>query len=220
MKLKKIFKGLCPPYLLEVIKRIYYLIKKSKEEPLFGGDEYLFKRLSKEAKIYGEYGCGQSTIWMAQNTDATIISADTSIDWCKKIETLTMNHGFKVIYDVADCGEIIGWGFPRDYSKRDNFKNYFESIWNKKDLRPDTVLIDGRFRLACFFTCLLKADVGTKIIFDDYVNRPYYHIIENYIKPVEYCGRQALFIIPNKENKKYQDKDIINEITNFKHVFN
>jgi len=37
---------------------------------------------------------------------------------------------------------------------------------------------------------------GTKIIFDDYSNRPHYHVVEEIIKPIEACGRQVLFVVP------------------------
>ena len=220
MKINKIIEGFCPPFFLKILQKLIHYFKNDKEMALFGGDEDLFKKLSQETKIYGEYGSGQSTIWMAKNTDALIISADTSPRWSKKIKALNSKHNMKVIYCVADCGEIIGWGYPLDYSKRDNFQDYFNSIWNKKNLKPDTILIDGRFRLACFFTCLLNSEPGTKIIFDDYVNRPHYHIVEEYLTPIDYCGRQALFVTPQKENKRYTLEQIKREVSNFKYVFN
>jgi hypothetical protein len=43
------------------------------------------------------------------------------------------------------------------------------------------------------------AQEGTNIIFDDYVNRSHYHIIEEFIPCAEVCGRQALFIVPSKK---------------------
>jgi len=38
------------------------------------------------------------------------------------------------------------------------------------------------------------ADAGTRILFDDYTNRPQYHIAENYVPRVRVCGRQCLFV--------------------------
>ena len=83
---------------------------------------------------------------------------------------------------------------------------------------PDTVLIDGRFRVCCFFTCLKFAKEGTIIIFDDYFDRPYYHIVEKYLDIHQKCGRQAIFKIFNKE--KFDSKTIDTEIKNFRHVLN
>jgi hypothetical protein len=58
-------------------------------------------------------------------------------------------------------------------------------------------LVDGRFRVCCFLTSLKYAEPGTKIIFDDYFNRPQYYLVEEYLKPVEKCNRQALFVKPS-----------------------
>ena len=57
---------------------------------------------------------------------------------------------------------------------------------------------------------------NTKIIFDDYNNRPYYHVIEKFIKKEQICGRQALFIVKNKNDINI---DLLNvEINNFHYV--
>ena len=81
---------------------------------------------------------------------------------------------------------------------------------------PDTVLIDGRFRVCCFLTAIKYANENTKIIFDDYNNRPYYHVIEKFIKKEQTCGRQALFIVKNKNDINI---DLLNiEINNFHYV--
>ena len=78
-----------------------------------------------------------------------------------------------------------------------NFPDYTDYIWKQSE-KPTLVLIDGRFRVCCFLTSLKFAEAGTKIIFDDYVNRPYYHFIEKYVSRINECGRQCLFIVPSK----------------------
>ena len=62
------------------------------------------------------------------------------------------------------------------------------------------------------------AKEGTIIIFDDYFDRPNYHIVEKYLKVHQKCGRQAIFKIFNK--KKFNLKIIDTEIKNFRHVLN
>ena len=100
------------------------------------------------------------------------------------------------------------------YEKSYNFINYFNWIWTQ-DILPDTVLIDGRFRVCCFLTSIKYANENTKIIFDDYNNRPYYHVVEKFIKKEQTCGRQALFIVENKNI----NIDLLNiEINNFRYV--
>ena len=45
--------------------------KKSQDKKtLFDGDDYLFKKYLKNCKIYFEYGVGDSTIWVLENTSS------------------------------------------------------------------------------------------------------------------------------------------------------
>ena len=182
---------------------------------LFDGDDSLFKDVLKTSKIFGEYGCGSSTEWVLKNTNANILSVDSSRDWVDKISSGNAAYNKRIKLKHIDLGEVENWGRPISYEKSCNFINYFNWIWNQ-DILPDTVLIDGRFRVCCFLTSLKYANENTKIIFDDYNNRPYYHVIEKFIKKEQTCGRQALFIV---ENKKNINIDLLNiEINNFRYV--
>ncbi len=182
---------------------------------LFDNNDTLFKKYLIKSDVFAEYGCGQSTCWVLKNTTAQILSVDTSIEWIKKIKKLKVYDEKKIKLKHIDVGKVKNWGFPTNYSKRDSFIDYTNWVW-KQSLIPDTVLIDGRFRVCCFFTCLKFANEGTIIIFDDYFDRPYYHIVEKYLTVHKKCGRQAIFIILNKD--KLDLKIIDEEIKNFRHV--
>ena len=182
---------------------------------LFDGDDSLFKDVLKTSKIFGEYGCGSSTEWVLKNTNANILSVDSSRNWVDKISSGNAAYNKRIKLKHIDLGEVENWGRPISYEKSYNFINYFNWIWNQ-DILPDTVLIDGRFRVCCFLTSIKYGKENTKIIFDDYNNRPYYHVIEKFIKKEQTCGRQALFIV---ENKKNINIDLLNiEINNFRYV--
>jgi hypothetical protein len=47
-------------------------------------------------------------------------------------------------------------------------------------------------------TALLHAKPGAVIIFDDYTRRPFYHVVEEVLRPVKIDERQARFIRPNR----------------------
>ena len=182
---------------------------------LFDGDDGLFKDMLKTSKIFGEYGCGSSTEWVLKNTNANILSVDSSRDWVDKIISGNAEYNKRIKLKHIDLGEVENWGRPIGYEKSYNFINYFNWIWTQ-DIIPDTVLIDGRFRVCCFLTSIKYGKEDTKIIFDDYNNRPYYHVIEKFIKKEQTCGRQALFIV---ENKNKINIDLLNiEINNFRYV--
>ena len=182
---------------------------------LFDGDDSLFKDVLKTSKNFGEYGCGSSTEWVLNNTNANILSVDSSKEWIDKISSKNAVYKKRLKLQHIDLGEVENWGRPVGYEKSYNFINYFNWIW-KQNILPDTVLIDGRFRVSCFLTSIKYANENTKIIFDDYNDRPYYHIVEKFIKKEQTCGRQALFIIKNKNEINFDLLDI--EINNFRYV--
>ena len=72
--------------------------------------------------------------------------------------------------------------------------------------------------MTCFLASLLNSNPGTKIIFDDYFDRPYYHVVEEFIQPIDKCGRQALFIVPTEEFDSLLIEKIRQEIFNFRYV--
>ena len=82
------------------------------------------------------------------------------------------------------------------YHYLNRFRDYVHSPWRHGSLKPDLVLIDGRFRVACFLHSLLAAAPATPILFDDYTNRPHYHLVEEFCPIAETEGRQALFRVP------------------------
>ena len=219
--LKKTLKAIAPPILISGAKALKRNMShgpapKAPSDALFEGDDALFKSVLADTKIYGEYGCGASTKWVLANTDARVLAVDTSRDWVNEVkasfdaETLARAQ----IHHV-DLGPLGTWGRPVNFEKRKDFSRYTDAIWQAGDL-PDTVLVDGRFRVCCFLTCLKPAAEGTRIIFDDYTNRPLYHVIEDYADRVEVCGRQSMFIVPPRDQLDIEAIDA--DIVHFRHV--
>jgi len=185
------------------------------EIKLFDGDDSLFKNIVREAKVYGEYGCGNSTIWTLENTSAKIISVDTSLKWINKVRDMINNNSFRMNIHHSNLGEVGDWGRPISYIKHNYFIDYTNYIWEQSE-KPSVILIDGRFRVCCFLTTLKLAAEGTKIIFDDYTNRPHYHYVEKYVSRIKECGRQCLFIVPSKRDMDINELN--NDIDAFRYV--
>lgn len=196
--MKELIKAITPPVFLPPLKRTYSLLKGSAKEDapdvLFDGDDALFKRTVGTDAIYAEYGCGASTMWVAKYRGCRIYSVDSSAEWIGKVGQACAASGGLTLH-LADLGPVGEWGRPVSYDRSDNFADYTDWIWTR-DEKPTVVLVDGRFRVCCFLTSLLKGAPGTRILFDDYMDRPPFHYVERYLKPVETCGRQALFVIP------------------------
>ncbi len=210
--LYRLFRAILPPIIFQPIV-IFFNKNKAK---LFDGDDnaVLFQKLLATCDIYAEYGCGLSTQYVLDNTTISVISIDSSNEWVEIVKARSMNSE-RLFIHCANVGAVGDWGRPISYQKRSNFQEYTNWIWEQK-ITPDTVLIDGRFRVACFLTCLLKAPKGTRIIFDDYTNRPEYHLIEEFLPVRETCGRQALFIIDT--HIEDQAVEISNLLEKFRYV--
>jgi hypothetical protein len=93
--------------------------------------------------------------------------------------------------DIGPTGE---WGRPVDERQWRKFCGYPTHVWAQNFFRqPDVVLIDGRFRAACFLATCLRINKKTTILFDDYLERHSYHVIEQLALPVALHGRMAEF---------------------------
>ena len=176
---------------------------------------FSFKKEVRKVDVYGEYGCGDSTKWVLNNTSARVIAVDTSSDYVNAVKMDNKKNNSRLQIHHSDLGLVSHWGRPLSYEKKDNFSEYTNFIWNQIE-KPDFVLIDGRFRVCCFLTSLKFGKEGTKILFDDYIDRPYYHIVEKYIPRFEEYGRQCMFIIPSRS--KIDMNELDRDILSFRNV--
>lgn len=183
-----------PPIVTRGIRYLRY--QNYKDTTLFDGNDSLFKSLLKETEIYGEYGCGKSTIWVLKYTRAKIYSVDSDQKWVQAVMSEAKEPD-RFIGKWVNLGKVKDSGRPASYSRSQHFKTYANWLWIHNE-KPSVVLVDGRFRVLCFLTSLIYANEGTKILFDDYKNREHYHIVEEFVKPTATCGRQALFEVPPK----------------------
>jgi hypothetical protein len=160
----------------------------------FGGENGLFTKLVSEARVYGEYGVGKSTVYAIRQTRCRVLAVDTSSEWIASVRD-RVEQDPRLEVEHVDVGPIGDWGRPLTYDKRDSFVTYALSLWRRPE-QPDLVMVDGRFRVLCFLHSLLHARPGTHILFDDYVDRPHYHVVEEVLPPMETDGRQAHFVVP------------------------
>ena len=199
---KRIIKGIFPPFLSIFLSSL--ASNKNKGEMLFRGDEDYFKDGIKKASVYGEYGMGASTILAMQEKSLTVYAVDSDLNWVKKVSNNFDEKKHNLQY--INLGKVLAWGRPQDYSQRKNIKHYLNYIW-ERDFSPDLVLIDGRYRVACFLTSIKNCKIGTRIIFDDYRSRPHFHIVEEFIEPIRFYGDQAIFEVNTKENFNLPELD-------------
>lgn len=193
--MNKLIEQIAPPFAMSLARKLKVAASPVKKG-LFDGDDQAFIALARQAKVYGEYGCGASTRWVATQTRSQIYAVDTAEMW---VQSVLENVGSRDSLSLhwVNLGPLADWGRPIGFTKSANFKEYTDWMWPQTQ-KPDLVLVDGRFRVCCFATSLKQAAEGTTIVFDDYTNRPHYHIVESLLTPSSTCGRQAIFRVPSR----------------------
>lgn len=155
-----------------------------------------------DATVILEYGSGASTELGARMPGKYIMSVESDRQWARDLrEKLSVPEVVSpVVVHHADVGKTGPWGKPVDTKAWRRFPFYPNEVWDQSWFRhPDLVLIDGRFRTACFVTVLMRAEKPVRVLFDDYGVRPLYHQVEALLKPRAMIGRMAEFWVePNQ----------------------
>ncbi len=148
------------------------------------------------ADVILEYGSGGSTVIAAELEGKTVFSVESDAKWLKGMQAyftafpplarLTLHHG--------KIGPTKEWGHPKSDDEFRKWSGYPLSVWDLEQfVHPDVVLIDGRFRAACFLTTLFRITKPTTVLWDDYSDRKSYHEVETLVKPIKMFGRMACF---------------------------
>ena len=157
-----------------------------------------FRSIIAYSKCYLEYGSGGSTIYAcAQANVPVVLSVDTDKNWIEKVRHSVAGTRSNLLIDHCDIGEVGAWGKPVSNERIADYWTYMGTPWRRASQHgcvPDLVLIDGRFRVASFLFSLLSAREGTAILFDDYMCRPYYSLVERFCPLKESHGRMGVFI--------------------------
>jgi len=143
-----------------------------------------------------EFGSGGSTV-VAAEAGKRVTSVESDKDWAQMMRDWFAAHPplgqVEIIW--SDIGPTKEWGHPVDDSGWKGFARYPLAVWDMPGFtHPDVVLVDGRFRLGCALGAAFRITRPVTLFFDDYANRPRYHLIEEYLgAPVAIMGRMARF---------------------------
>lgn len=148
------------------------------------------------AQVILEYGSGGSTERAARMRGKLIISVESDRDWARDLrqKIAEAQPVSQVIIQHVDIGVTGAWGRPIQDDNWQSFHRYPNAIWEAPFFRhPDVILIDGRFRPACLMTAMLRITRPVTVLFDDYTDRPRYHLVEKLVRPSRLIGRMAEF---------------------------
>ena len=175
--------------------------------------DYILSR----SKVYLEFGAGNTTkrAVLFENIKR-IDSVECNLDFINKLvlseERMREQVEKKRLFiHRIDIGELKGWGYPEDESCKNAWVNYSEIV-HKLGQKWDTVLVDGRFRVACVLNVLLLGNENCKILIHDFWNRNHYHVVLNYLDVIGSVDSLGIF----KKRRYCSDVEIKNLINEYK----
>jgi len=126
----------------------------------------------------------------------TVISVDSDIAWLRRVKESVPPTSANIYLCHARIGEVGDWGVPQNSDCYRSFWKYTVLPWDivrQNSFKPDTILIDGRFRVSCFLYSLLHAPFGAQLYFDDFFDRPEYQAVLQFARVARAAGRMAVF---------------------------
>jgi hypothetical protein len=172
-------------------------------------EKELLLKLLKDSKHYLEFGSGGSTIFALCHSSAHVISVESSPQWIKKMKEyriIRKNENERLQWYFANIGETTDMGYPKDELRYDLFPTYSKGVFTKfQGLQFDLILVDGRFRVACIYACLLnqKDNIELKILVHDFWEREPYHEVLKYLDPV--TSTDSMVLLMPKRNIHYDE---------------
>lgn len=156
-----------------------------------------------EACSYLEFGSGSSTLHVA-GTGKPLVSIESDRLFLDAVRERIANLEAEespcsdAILLHADIGPTGPWGKPvlPSFARPRKWSTYPHHPWRVlgEEYFADTILVDGRFRVACALAVIIyQGDKPWTILVDDYDERPHYREIERYAQLVNMHGRMAEF---------------------------
>ena len=187
-------------------------------------DLQIFENIVSGRQYVIEYGSGSNTFNLLRRNDISIVfSVESDRAWFDQMtEALKQNVPDalnKLAMMYVDVGPTAKWGTPKDNRLCKYWHRYPLMPWinaRKQNLHIDLVIIDGRFRVACFMAALCYAEPGTLIYVDDYLSRPYYHVMAEVLSPVQ-CGFSgAVFQVNNHYSQSRAIYELSAHVTDYR----
>jgi hypothetical protein len=155
--------------------------------------EFLRRQL-RRARNYLEFGAGGSTLLAFAQGVPRVVSVESDARLAGYLEALAATSASSYTCTVPPMKEISAWGYPiHDGELTELGRTYAHAAIGLSDF--DTVLIDGRFRVACALSVAVSVTAKTTLMIDDYGDRDHYQVVERYLGRPRMKGRLAVFTI-------------------------
>ena len=171
-------------------------------------DLQMFYKYLNAAQHYFEYGAGGSTFQASiRPSIQTIYSVESDLNWHNRIKTLIGDkpHIRHIYCEMKATGS--NWGNPGNGSTLEDWNKYSGAIIGNTIF--DFILIDGRFRVACCLKCFETIGTDTLIAFDDFLDRPQYHVVLLFYEIVEQTSDKRMVILKKRVGVLAPSKELI-----------
>lgn len=171
------------------------------------------------SKVYLEFGAGHSTKRASlfpniERIDCVESDQDLIDQYILSEEYMRLQVEKKRLFiHRVDIGETKAWGYPKNGSSRIKWTNYSEIV-HVIGQKWDTILVDGRFRVACVLNLLLIGNEDCRILIHDFWNRNHYHVVLNYLDVINSVGSLGVF----RKRKNYSDTELKDLIDQYKFI--
>lgn len=167
-----------------------------------------FKNVINSCNNYMEFGSGGSTIYASENIGDVGMSFESDYGWYNNVKNKINNDKYQIKYiDIESKQNTFGYpGKNCNINKQKLYSTMFKEYIN--EINPDVVFIDGRYRVSCALQIHNYITDECRVLFDDFLNRKYYHIVLDYYEIINKVNtmvelRKKNVIIPNEILEKY-----------------
>jgi hypothetical protein len=152
------------------------------------------RRQLRRARSYLEFGAGGSTLLALSQGVPHVVSVESDARLAGYLESVAISSPSNYTCHVPTMNAISAWGFPvHEGDLTELGRAYAHAAEGLSGF--DTVLIDGRFRVACALAVATKVTGKTTLMIDDYGDREHYEVVERYLGPPRMKGRLAIFTL-------------------------
>jgi hypothetical protein len=174
----------------------------------------VLKGFLQECNSYFEIGAGASTLIAMNANVRNITTLDTDLPLLNILKSISPRYQTSMLEFNAihiQVEKVSDWGYPTSKSDWQRTGELFVRAILEHG-SAELTLIDGRFRVASFFAVLESSSKARVVLFDDYLDRSHYWVVESVLCPMKVIGRMAVFYVPeNLEVKKDIWRDYIND---------
>lgn len=182
-------------------------------QPMLGLiEQECLRELSVSSQTFIEYGSGGSTKYIASFT-RHLITVESDKIFLATVKSSNLDK-VNIDYLHANLGPTKSFGQPYNFLKflmKYRWAAYAHTPWNFLSDAPivEAIFIDGRFRVHCFLTTVLRNKAQEyEILVDDYFKRSEYYILEEIAGKPERIGDGALFSVNVKDLNLIRAKEL------------